>query len=227
MTELATVIGSFGSVDDMNALAFSPAGTLYGAGENGTLYKIDTKTGALTNVGNYGAFYGSEGDLVFDNQGHLFASLFTQAESGSTLATVDPGTGQATPIGSESDSHINGLYFVGQTLYGVSAGSPQCNMSTGALLTFNTTTGEPKFKRCLSFNALGASSVPQAATSTSTNRIQRIISNLQQRWDNLANIYSGVHAWWQSTYNRLQERVHSFLQTAENGFFSVIFGHPH
>src|SRR5262249_14117895 len=117
-TIVATRIGPIGAM--VNALTFSPDGTLFAAGSS--LFTIDTTTGAGTLVGDMSGFV-SRGDLAFDDTGTLYMTTKTNQ-----LVGVDPSTGTATAIapnlgrgganGNYSD--IVGLFFgPDRTLYGI------------------------------------------------------------------------------------------------------------
>jgi hypothetical protein len=168
-TGLAKHIGSFNHDVAVNALAFTPStpstplGILYGADQNGALFTINTNTGALTTNGSYGAGFLSPGDLVVDERGTLYATIYNNASSKYYLAKVDRKSGQATPIGDGFAEDVVGLFFFEQSLFGVSQFSSECNPSTGALLAIDTTTGQVANKGCLTFDAFGASSAPQAS----------------------------------------------------------------
>ena len=102
-----------GTSDTLEALAFSPGGTLYPLGKlDGDLYKVSTATGALTLVGNVGFNVGNPvGSLTFGPDGTLYATL------NDALYTLNTMTGLATavstdPSASTGFSSISGLAFV-------------------------------------------------------------------------------------------------------------------
>jgi hypothetical protein len=115
-----TVIGPTGRTD-IQALAFSPSGTLYAIGINngGTLLQLDPTTGAATVIGggNYG---GDDQALTFLPDGTAYACRVG-------LRTVDPATGQTTLVGTVGGFDMRGLAFLAQstpTCY------PNCDLST-------------------------------------------------------------------------------------------------
>ncbi|CAN5473997.1 hypothetical protein BH09PLA1_BH09PLA1_05810 [soil metagenome] len=115
-TALATFIGPIGVSGSVNALDFSRDGTLYAATQGGTsgqLLTINIATGAGTIVGDLG--YVSQGDLAFDDDGTLFASLFDSnagtSVDGSILATINLASGRATKIGKIGSASVFGLAF--------------------------------------------------------------------------------------------------------------------
>ena len=114
-TAQATLVGPLGQ-NDVNGLTIAPDGTLYGGGNNGNLYLVDTATGAATVVGPYGPGLSSSGDIVW---GPLSA-IYVADPNGSAdqLLSVNPGTGQASVVGSIGYSGVYGLSFAKGSLYG-------------------------------------------------------------------------------------------------------------
>jgi hypothetical protein len=104
----AIPIGSMKIVFGCNALAFSPSGVLYAAGENATghtaLFTVNTSTGAATLVGPVarGSTCGVKSqpndisDMDFSPSGKLYV-IFDQTPI--CLATLDPSTAAETDIG--------------------------------------------------------------------------------------------------------------------------------
>jgi hypothetical protein len=104
-TGQATEVGSFG-VEWIMDFAFDRSGRLWAANAAG-LYHIDTATGEATSVASFsGDLLGNTGSwgvmgLHFAPDGTLYATDFVVDESeslGSSLFTVDPGTGVATRV---------------------------------------------------------------------------------------------------------------------------------
>ena len=93
-TGMSTLVGS--TSDTLEAIAFSPGGTLYGLGKNdGNLYTVNPATAALALVGNVGVSIGSPtGGLTFGPNGVLYATL------DDSLYTLSTTTGLATEVGS-------------------------------------------------------------------------------------------------------------------------------
>jgi hypothetical protein len=137
-TGLATVIGPFGvcmgvtvpsegdgscTIEGMEAIAFAPNGTLYGAvNRRGTgtpgLYTINPATGAATFVtpilDSGGAIPGGGVvSLQFATDGTLFAGTSSFMGVGGDLGTVDPSTGLFTLIGNtvSGDRALGALAF--------------------------------------------------------------------------------------------------------------------
>ncbi len=112
-TGTSTLVGS--TSDTLEAIAFSPGGTLFGLGKNdGNLYTVNPATAALALVGNVGVSIGSPtGGLTFGPNGTLFATL------DDSLYTLSTTTGLATEIGSSTPgvtsltgfNSISGLAF--------------------------------------------------------------------------------------------------------------------
>ncbi len=146
-TGAATNIGSLG-FNDVNALTFSSAGKLYGAGNgSGTFYEINTGTGAAAALFNTGTSSG--GDLAF-----LGNSLYYTNSTGS-LFSINVGAGSTTPIGSLGVANVfglaadNGILFgtAGRNIYAINtttgaAGSP-LSTYTSSLAIANGATAAP------------------------------------------------------------------------------------
>jgi hypothetical protein len=124
-----TAIGS-GMGVALNALAFSPSGTLYAVGGD-TLYTVDITTGTAAEIGSGAGAYASSGDLEFDSGGNLY--LTSSGASGDQLFSIDPTTGQGTLIGNIGYSQVYGLAYFNGGMYGFTAG--------GSAITVNLTTG--------------------------------------------------------------------------------------
>jgi hypothetical protein len=111
----------------VNALVFSPNGTLYAAG-NSRFFKLNIATGRGSYMGSLGANH-SAGDLSFDSAGRLF--LTTTADK---LLRVDPSTAKTTVIGAIGFKQVYGLAFINGTMYGVSNVTEQAfkiNLTSG------------------------------------------------------------------------------------------------
>ncbi len=105
------------------ARAGAPAeGTLYGSTGNvgAALITIDPATGDGTLVGAINDL-GPVTEIEFRADGVLFGST---GEGASNIITIDPLTGDETLVGQHAFGAVNGLEFVGGTLYG-SYFSPQ------------------------------------------------------------------------------------------------------
>jgi len=100
------------------ALTFDIDGTLLASDKSGNFHRIDPKTGISTNIGAYGAGFGSSGDLVGLKNGALYEVNDVDAKGNNTLITVDPKTGAATVVGPIGFRMVWGLSFWGGTLYG-------------------------------------------------------------------------------------------------------------
>jgi hypothetical protein len=137
VTAQATRIGAMGAVGAaVNALVFSPSGTLFAAGTE--LYSIDINTGTGTVIGN-GLGLQSDGDLAFDATGTLYLTANANPSnpaSPSYLARVDTMTGTAAVIGPIGFNLVFGLAFGPDgVMYGLSNASEQVfpiNLTTGA-----------------------------------------------------------------------------------------------
>ena len=132
----------------MGGIAFNSSGTLYGAtstSTGGSLYTINTSTGAATLVGplvgasNASLTYSITGLAFQPGTGTLFGSTSQNSpNSARSLVTINPANGQVTVVGSfgVSGQTAADLTFSGSTLYG------WLEASTDALVSINTSTGQ-------------------------------------------------------------------------------------
>ncbi len=130
-TGTGTTIGGTGGLKfgDVEALSFF-GNTLYAIDDSSNkLITIDTTTGAGTAVGALGVSVSGPG-LAISASGVAFMG----DRSGNDLWTVDLGTGAATLLNGSIGADLDGLTFLGNTLYGVDPGND-------SLFTVNTTTG--------------------------------------------------------------------------------------
>jgi len=137
-TGAGTIIGPIG-FGDVDSIAFSPDGTLYGVDTfTDNLIKINPTTGLGTIVGPVG-FPVIEA-MDFSPDGTLFATDVSSPQGGpSTLLKIDTTTGSGTAIGSIGFNTVSGIAFASDgTLFGVS-----CFLGggTGQLITINPVTG--------------------------------------------------------------------------------------
>ena len=146
-TAAATPIGSLtGQLASVNALVFGANNTLYASGQ-GELYTINTSTGAATPVGattDGTVTYGSTGDLAFIN-GMLYMTTPAAVGQGTgdRLVVVNPNTGATTLLGATGFTDIDGLAFVGGTLYGFPNISSSNVLNNGPqLISLNLTNGQ-------------------------------------------------------------------------------------
>lgn len=110
-------IGRLG-VRSANALTVRPATkTLYGAGRDGTLFRISARTGRAAVIGRFGRGLASAGDLTFAG-GRLYATVDRPGSAWSLLATVNVRTGTAAVIGPTGYRHVYGLVTRHGALYG-------------------------------------------------------------------------------------------------------------
>ena len=151
-TAVATQIGSGLGEPDVNALASDSAGNLFAATVSGKFLRVDAKTGASTVIGQYGSNYSSAGDIVFSTPGSLFAAI--QASStNSILATVAPGTGVATRVGSSTTdsgfANVYSLSAVGGLVFGLTSDGG----GGGSLIRFDLNSGHATLVRKIQFAA--------------------------------------------------------------------------
>jgi hypothetical protein len=116
------------------------AGTLYGVDIGGTLYSVNTSTGAASSIGATG-INTSNGYAISSGSSTLYASY------GEELYSVNTSTGALTAIGSTGvavtgTAGFGGLVFQDGTLYGVFA---EFNDTANTLYSINTSTGSATY----------------------------------------------------------------------------------
>lgn len=144
----ATPVGDAGT-GHRRGLTVSAGGTIYTGTyrtttASGELYTLDATTGASTLVGSFGSpggsYLGLYGDLAFSSGGILYGSMSWAGNSAiNYLATINTATGAATLSANPLGTAIDGITFVGSTLYGVNRGGIS---SPGKLFTISTVTGQ-------------------------------------------------------------------------------------
>ncbi|MDP2324688.1 MAG: alpha/beta fold hydrolase, partial [Gammaproteobacteria bacterium] len=117
----------------LNALAFAPDGSLFGAG-GGALYRIQNpSTGTATRVGDFGGNYRSSGDIAFGPEGKLYGTV-NGAASTDALVEISAATGAVTRlVGPTGQTDVYGLAVLDGVLYGAT--------SAGRILRISTETG--------------------------------------------------------------------------------------
>jgi hypothetical protein len=135
-TAACTLVGSLAHT--VNALAYAPPGVLdptaevlVGAKSDGTLYKIDATTAAMTSLGHFSTGHASSGDLAYV-AGALVAAV-NPGGTNDSLARINHTTGATTVVGSTSRPWVWGLAAAGPTLLGFTLDR--------AIVTINTSTG--------------------------------------------------------------------------------------
>ncbi|MDB4938784.1 MAG: hypothetical protein JWP87_5756 [Labilithrix sp.] len=113
-TGAATAIAAVGG-NGNNSLTFLPSGDLLASDSNGDAKRINPSTGAVTYVGNYGA-YTSSGDLVAIASGQMFGTA--PGPSSDLLVKVSTSTGVATTVGATGRSSVWGLAYAGARVIG-------------------------------------------------------------------------------------------------------------
>jgi len=119
------------------------ADILVSANDQGDVYKIDPATGSATLLGSYGTAGAgkviSSGDLIGVRGLGIYATVDVGAEPNDYLASIDPVTWKATPLGTGTGfNNIFGLAFWGGTIYGfVDGGS-----GMGKIITIDPSTGK-------------------------------------------------------------------------------------
>ncbi len=133
-----------------NALSFVPDDsgneTLIGAANDGTYYRVDEATAAVTRLGEYSGRLRSSGDIVGVARGGTFATVL--GPTSDALVRIDAASGTATPIGTGTGfSDIWGLGYFRQKLYGFTASGQivVIDVNTGVGQLANTTAGTDTF----------------------------------------------------------------------------------
>ncbi|TAK19112.1 MAG: hypothetical protein EPO40_35470 [Myxococcaceae bacterium] len=127
-----------------NGLSFIPGGelepgeVLVAANRDGAYVRVDAATGAIRQLGLYGADTGSSGDLVSVAGGGTFATIVDLnvgfgEEPVEYLARIDPTNGRATRIGPTGVTRTWGVGYWRSRVYGFTEG--------GAVVTLDITTG--------------------------------------------------------------------------------------
>jgi hypothetical protein len=117
-TGAATAIAAVGG-NGNNSLTFLPSGDLLASDSSGDAKRINPSTGAVTYVGNYGA-YTSSGDLVAIASGQMFGTA--PGPSSDVLVKVSTSTGAATVVGATGRSSVWGLAYAGARVIGFTTG---------------------------------------------------------------------------------------------------------
>ena len=117
-----------GSGVAIGAIGFQTNGLAVAAA--GQLVRINPVTGVGTAVGNFGGGLTSSGDLAFDSNDVLYATV----DSGGTdyLARIDHNTGAATTIGPTQLSNVYGLAFFCCRLYAVAENGELANVDVAS-----------------------------------------------------------------------------------------------
>lgn len=142
-TARCTFIAPFAGAE-FNGLSFIPGGelepgeVLVAANRNGAYVRVDPATGAIRQLGLYGADTGSSGDLVSVAGGGTFATIVDLnvglgEEPVEYLARIDPTNGRATRIGPTGVTRTWGVGYWRSRVYGFTEG--------GAVVTLDITTG--------------------------------------------------------------------------------------
>jgi hypothetical protein len=117
-----------------NGLSYVPAPSLLDASErlvgttlDGSVWAIDPTTGATSLAGSYGGVWTSSGDIVYVEGFGIVATVKASGVGTDYLATIDPTTFAATPIGEATGgtgfSDIWGLGFWEGKVFGFSGAS--------------------------------------------------------------------------------------------------------
>lgn len=151
LTGQAYPTGTGFGVDKVNALGCDCAGQLFAATYDGLFLSVDKVSGRAVVKGSYGSGFSSSGDLAVRSDGMFFGTVQSNSYMTDVLVAVDPVSGRARNIGEIGYKNVFGLFFLNDTLYGVTA--------DGNLIRIETTTGQGTFVRKLAFSAWGAQSL--------------------------------------------------------------------
>jgi len=143
----ATLVGPSGA-SNLQGLAVAPNGTIYAgnkpSGTAGNLYTLNATNGAAISMGSFGVGDGEVGDylrdygdLAFSPAGTLYGIfVWKNHATNNYLGTVSTSNGAAAPLGGTAKSNADGLAFIGDTLYCVSANKLYTlDSSTGQVLS--------------------------------------------------------------------------------------------
>lgn len=132
------IIGDSTGFTNLSALVASPNGLIYAASsDDGKFIRIDENTGKGTLIGHFGSGLSSSGDMAYDINGELFATVKTTGATTDWLASINPTNGSATLIGDTGFHEVWGLSFKDGILYGVTSGVT----SGGELIMIDPNTG--------------------------------------------------------------------------------------
>ena len=121
-------------------------GRLLGSTANdASLIDVDTSSGAGTFRAPHGTF-GNVTEIEMRLDGVLFGS------TSSNIITIDPMTGTETLVGTHTFGAVNGMEFVGSTLYGIYVPGP---VDPSQLVTINQGTGALTFIGLTGFSSMG------------------------------------------------------------------------
>ncbi len=147
-TARCTFVAPFAGTN-FNGLSFLPGTELDGGqvlvatNRSGGVHRVDTNTGAITLLGNYGNSLGSSGDIVSVEGAGTFATAI-RGFNEEVLVRVDPANGRATVIGTTGQGSTWGLAYWRQRLFGFTEGGNfvTLDIHTGAS-TLIINNGEP------------------------------------------------------------------------------------
>lgn len=134
-TARATLVASLDR--PFNGLSFIPVGddeVLVGTAQDGTVFRIDPVTGVTTELGSFGGGIGSSGDVVGVFELGTLATAIRDDWPTDHLVRIDPATGAATDIADTGVTHIWGLGFWRNRLFGFAEG--------GEFVVIDAATGE-------------------------------------------------------------------------------------
>jgi len=141
-TGAATQITSLAACGSFSvALTFTPDGKLFAGDYNGAFCRIDLDQSppAVVPVGSLGDGLALAGDMVAVNDGTLFGTAYdlgnASTSSSNLLVTINPSTGQATPVGSTSYPNLFGVAFEQEHVFGFT------HDGSGRVVTLDPETG--------------------------------------------------------------------------------------
>jgi len=132
-----TTVGDFGGMDDMTDLAVTPDGNVYTISRT-SLYKVDTNTGAATQL--FAGIASSNVALTFRDDGTLVA-----ADQAGAVRIIDPSSGNVTELGTYGTGYDTAgdlVAIADGTMYGVSTKAPSLGSNTNILIKVNTATAK-------------------------------------------------------------------------------------
>jgi hypothetical protein len=138
-------------------LTFLPGGDLLATDKSGGIRSINTSTGVVHEIGTFSNGFRTAGDLVAVENGTMYAISDygpggVATFSNNWLITVDPATGQTTPIGQIGVSGVFGAAFIN--------GKVMVFTKTGQIVEVDRTTGHGTVKATTVIEFWGAGVSP-------------------------------------------------------------------
>jgi hypothetical protein len=119
----ASAVGSFSVTVAMNSLAVGADGTIYGADDQGSIFKVDRATGRAKRIGIFGRSFVSSGDLTAGPNALIYAAVTTSpGVDVDRIAVLHPGSGEVRILGKTGYAGVYGLASAKGMLVGFTEG---------------------------------------------------------------------------------------------------------